>query len=102
MDLNNFRLWKDACQVYIEQLIQSEQIMEAVSYQLALGKDEEAISMLCDRKRYKEAFTIARLRFEDDTIAKEVLGKWIHFCFTCGLYRLGAHWYEINVYNGYS
>lgn len=81
--------------MYVEQLIRADQIMQAVSFQLAMGHDEEAIVLLCDKNRYKEAFAIARLRFEDDTQAKNVLEKWIHFCFTCGLYRLGAHWYEL-------
>ena len=86
------RLWKDACQVYVEQLIQADQLMEAVNYLLALNKDEEVIDLLCDKKRYKEAFAIARLRFDDETVCNKVLEKWSSYCFNCGLYRLGAHW----------
>ena len=86
------RLWKDACQVYVEQLIQADQLMPAVNFLLALNEDEEAIDLLCDKRRFKEAFAIARLRFDDTTVCHKVLEKWIGYCFNCGLYRLAAHW----------
>lgn len=71
--------------------------MQAVNFLLALNKDEEAIDLLCDKKRFKEAFTIARLRSDDETAVQNVLEKWINFCYNCGLYRLGAHWYNLSL-----
>lgn len=66
--------------------------MQAVNFLLALNKDEEAIDLLCDKNRFKEAFAIARLRFDDESMSQFVLEKWIGFCLSTGLFRLGAHW----------
>lgn len=75
-------------------MIHEDRIFDAVNFQLALGLVKEAVELLCEKKRFKEAFTIARLRFEEDELfVKDVLEKWIHFCFLSGSYRLGAHWY---------
>lgn len=78
--------------MYVEQLMQSGQLMQAVNFLLALNKDDEAIDLLCDKNRFKEAFVIARLRFDDEAVCLDVMEKWISFCFSSGLYRLAAHW----------
>lgn len=78
--------------MYIDQMIHADNVFEAVNFQLALGLDSEAISLLCDKKRFREAFTIARLRLNDESVVKDILAKWIYFCTSCGSYRLAAHW----------
>lgn len=72
-------------------MIKTDNIFQAVNYQLALGKDDEAIELLCEKNRFKEALVLARLRTKEEAV-KNVLEKWISYCYNCGLYRLGAHW----------
>uniref|UniRef100_A0A182WA53 Uncharacterized protein n=1 Tax=Anopheles minimus TaxID=112268 RepID=A0A182WA53_9DIPT len=83
--------WRQCCQAYAYQLIESKQSLAAVPFFLASHKADSSIAELCDAKYYREAWVICRLnKTPDDPMLEEVATKWAHHLIVIGNYEAAA------------
>ncbi|XP_058126017.1 protein rigor mortis isoform X1 [Anopheles coustani] len=77
--------WRQCCQAYAYQLIESQQSLAAIPYFLASHKVDESIEALCDAKYYREAWAICRLqKMPDDPTLEKVATEWANHLDACG------------------
>lgn len=92
-----FRLWQEACTAYAKQLSEtpgSDPIATA-SYFLACHNLEEAINVLVKSDHFKEAYALAKCKFADDSLLKEILMKWGKYCLSNGAFETAAQCYIV-------
>ncbi|XP_049280865.1 protein rigor mortis isoform X2 [Anopheles funestus] len=83
--------WRQCCQAYAYQLIESHQSLAAVPFFLASHKADSSIEELCDAKYYREAWVICRLnKTPDDPMLEQVANKWAHHLNDIGNYEAAA------------
>uniref|UniRef100_A0A182MVR0 Uncharacterized protein n=1 Tax=Anopheles culicifacies TaxID=139723 RepID=A0A182MVR0_9DIPT len=83
--------WRQCCQAYAYQLIESHQSLAAVPFFLASHKADSSIVELCDAKYYREAWVICRLnKTPDDPMLQEVATKWAQHLNVIGNYEAAA------------
>uniref|UniRef100_A0A182TB35 WD_REPEATS_REGION domain-containing protein n=1 Tax=Anopheles maculatus TaxID=74869 RepID=A0A182TB35_9DIPT len=83
--------WRQCCQAYAYQLIESQQPLAAVPFFLASHKVDESIEELCDAKYYREAWVICRLnKMPDDPMLEQVASKWAQHLNAVGNYEAAA------------
>lgn len=88
-----YRCWRESCAAYAEQLISSNNHLEALSYYLAINDVENGIKTLINGNYYKEALIIAKIRLSnDDPWIKNILLKWAEFSVSNGSIEIAAHW----------
>ncbi|KFB49251.1 AGAP010152-PA-like protein [Anopheles sinensis] len=77
--------WRQCCQAYAYQLIETQQSLAAIPYFLASHKVDESIEALCDAKYYREAWAICRLqKMPDDPTLEKVATEWANHLDACG------------------
>lgn len=70
-----------------------DNVEKAVSYFLCIHKIHEAVKALLDARMYKEAYTLARLKLdEDDPTVAIVLQSWAHYSTGTGQLEQAAQW----------
>ncbi|XP_053665284.1 protein rigor mortis [Anopheles marshallii] len=83
--------WRQCCQAYAYQLIETQQSLAAVPFFLASHKVDSSIEELCDAKYYREAWVICRLnKTPDDPMLEQVATKWAHHLNAIGNYEAAA------------
>ncbi|XP_052893811.1 protein rigor mortis [Anopheles moucheti] len=83
--------WRQCCQAYAYQLIETHQSLAAVPFFLASHKADSSIEELCDAKYYREAWVICRLnKTPDDPLLEQVATKWAHHLNAIGNYEAAA------------
>lgn len=84
-------LWRKASLAYGEQLIENDNLIQAIPYLLAVNDIDKCISKLCESKHYREAWVVAKLRKEkDDPIFDKIMQEWIGLYDRNGNYELAA------------
>uniref|UniRef100_A0A182YIM0 WD_REPEATS_REGION domain-containing protein n=1 Tax=Anopheles stephensi TaxID=30069 RepID=A0A182YIM0_ANOST len=83
--------WRQCCQAYAYQLIESQQSLAAVPFFLASHKVDASIEELCDAKYFREAWVICRLnKTADDPMLAQVACKWAQHLNAIGNYEAAA------------
>ncbi|XP_050072568.1 protein rigor mortis [Anopheles maculipalpis] len=83
--------WRQCCQAYGYQLIESQQSLAAVPFFLASHKADTSIEELCDAKYFREAWVICRMnKLPDDPVLEQVATKWANHLNAIGNYEAAA------------
>ncbi|XP_066156134.1 gem-associated protein 5 isoform X2 [Euwallacea fornicatus] len=90
----SFDLWKAACDTMIEQLANSVTEVDPflmMSLLLARHQPGKAVTFLCEKKMFREAYALAKLRFgEDSEEVADTLLQWAKNCYAEGNYEFAA------------
>ncbi|XP_066260385.1 gem-associated protein 5 isoform X2 [Euwallacea similis] len=90
----SFDLWKAACDTMIEQLANSVTEIDPflmMSLLLARHQPGKAVTFLCEKKLFREAYALAKLRFgEDSEEVADTLLQWAKNCYAEGNYEFAA------------